>query len=481
VRIRAALRVPLVAIAVMATVAALAVSASASVRTDGYDYAAGDTVSITGDGMQAQETVAVDVTFPDGSLAQHDEVTADDQGNFVDSYVLPTDAPAGIYGVTATGESSGAQFTTSFDPNGNGALNCPTLSGFNPTHYGLPAGSTVTCTIDGASEVSGSSTTDVIIKSSDLGNTTVTGAVTGTGSNTQITFTFDAPARGCNTTVVAYQSNGLNSNNSIITPGAHAAAGLAYLDGNGDPITCGDAASIDITKVADAHTISPGDAMGFTITVTSTGPGTANDVTVTDPMPTTLGTSWSIDGGTGAGLCAINSGIMTCLFDSMPNGMSQTVHLTSPTTAATMGDTTNTATVDTSNAGSDSASDTVHVFCPDVRLTVKADSATAPAHGSPVGFTMTLLGVHQGVSHDVTLTANLPKTYTWTIDPASSAGCSITAQVLSCSFGSLAQNATRFVHITSVSHKVGTITLKAVVNGSNMMGPVKRTAMITVT
>jgi len=117
----------------------------------------------------------------------------------------------------------------------SGALKC-SLPVYNPTKYALqasPSQQTVTCQITGASDVSGLSTVPVIVKSSDLGNTTVTGTVSGT----TITFTFTAPGNGCSTSIVAYQSSGNNTNNSWITPGGTSSAGFAFVDGSGNLIT----------------------------------------------------------------------------------------------------------------------------------------------------------------------------------------------------------------------------------------------------
>jgi hypothetical protein len=104
----------------MATVLMLLVGitgvALADVHTDLQVYSSGDTVYITGDGMNAGEGVGIDVGFPDSSLAQHHDVVADDNGNFADSYVVPIDPPTGIYTVTATGADSGNSFSTTFDP-----------------------------------------------------------------------------------------------------------------------------------------------------------------------------------------------------------------------------------------------------------------------------------------------------------------------------------------------------------------------------
>src|SRR6266853_6136961 len=67
---------------------------------------------------------------------------------------------------------------------GSGSLNCPTLTAGNPTHYDLLVATSVTCTIDGASDVSGQSTVPVLIKGSSLGTSTVTGTVSGSGPST---------------------------------------------------------------------------------------------------------------------------------------------------------------------------------------------------------------------------------------------------------------------------------------------------------
>ena len=60
--------------------------AFAAVSTDRYYYNLGDVVQICGDGMDAGESVTVDVAYPDMSLAQAHVVVADTSGAFADSY-----------------------------------------------------------------------------------------------------------------------------------------------------------------------------------------------------------------------------------------------------------------------------------------------------------------------------------------------------------------------------------------------------------
>jgi len=470
-------------VAVVMTVGLIAGSARADVWTDRNVYQAGDTVNISGDGMQAGESVGVEVFLPDASLAQHHDVLADSQGNFSDSYTLPADAPSGDYTVVATGAQSGNSFTTTFDPIGAGALNCPTLTIHNPTHYKLQPGSTVTCTIDGASEVSGQSTTTVYIKSTPLGNSQVTGTVTGTGDNTQITFTFTAPGNGCDTTIVAYDSVGLNSNNTIISgdPTSPAAAGFAYVDGNGNVIDCGGAAHVSILKVADEPTVNAGEDIGFTITVTSDGTATALNVQVSDTLPTDAGTSWSIDGGTGAADCSIAAGVLSCDFGDMVSPSNLTVHITSPTTKATVNysPVVNTATVTSDNGGSGESTDQVEVICPRVVPSITRDSATVLL-GNPAGFTFTATRKMPGTVHGIILTGYLPKGMVWSLDGGTGqAMCSVAGSTLTCNFGDMSPGTTYTAHVTTVTTKVGTLTAKAETSGPSPL--VNATAKATIT
>ena len=53
-------------------------------------------------------------------------------------------------------------------------------------------------------------------------------------------------------------------------------------------------ADIHIVKTADAAQVNAGEPIGFTLTVYNTGSGDAKGVTLTDPLPTKAGLSWSI-------------------------------------------------------------------------------------------------------------------------------------------------------------------------------------------
>src|SRR3990172_7351367 len=105
-----------VSVALLALIMALAGSglALAAVSTDSQNYFSGQTATIAGDGMAPGETVGVDILDPDGLNVQRHEVTADEGGNFSDTYAIPSDAKSGVYTVVATGLTSGTVFTATF-------------------------------------------------------------------------------------------------------------------------------------------------------------------------------------------------------------------------------------------------------------------------------------------------------------------------------------------------------------------------------
>ena len=114
-------------------------------------------------------------------------------------------------------------------------------------------------------------------------------------------------------------------------------------------------AAIHILKTADQSTVSAGDTVGFTVTVSNSGAGTAKAVTVSDPLP--AGVTWSINTQSDAGLCSIASQVLSCGGSSttLASGGSFSVHITATTSAAACAKYDNTASVSTSNAGSGSS------------------------------------------------------------------------------------------------------------------------------
>jgi uncharacterized repeat protein (TIGR01451 family) len=196
---------------------------------------------------------------------------------------------------------------------------------------------------------------------------------------------------------------------------------------------------IDITKTADAASASAGDTIGFTIGVTNPGDGAATTVQVTDDLPSNPGLDWSIDPAVTG--CSITGALLdeqlVCNFGTLNAGASTTpVHVTSDTTADTCGIVNNTAAVTTANDGTDQASASVEVLCPDVAVT-KTATPELVTGGSTATFTILVSNLGVGDATNVHLEDTLPAG-SWTEDSTS---CEINAGVLTCDFPTLAAGA----------------------------------------
>ena len=225
---------------------------------------------------------------------------------------------------------------------------------------------------------------------------------------------------------------------------------------NGDPVTSTDEVTVlcpdpVIMKIADQESVSAGDQIGFSITITNNGQGNAYGVRIADTLPTTPGTDWAIDGGDGAEFCVIEEGDLICDFGTMAEGASFAVHISSPTTAETCGVVDNTAVVNLSNAPSEESGATVTVNCPNVVIEKTAAPDTVSA-GDDITFTLTVTNPGVGNAYDVVLTDTLPVVpgVEWTIAGGNGAdSCVIEDGVVLCDFGTMAPNEILEVIITS--------------------------------
>jgi uncharacterized repeat protein (TIGR01451 family) len=95
-----------------------------------------------------------------------------------------------------------------------------------------------------------------------------------------------------------------------------------------------------VKTAAPSPTVADGDTLAYTLTVTNSGPATATNVVVTDPLPTDV-TYISVN--TTAGTCSEAGGTVTCLLGTMANAGNATVTIL--TLAAAPGTAINTATV----------------------------------------------------------------------------------------------------------------------------------------
>src|SRR4029079_447949 len=153
-------------------------------------------------------------------------------------------------------------------------------------------------------------------------------------------------------------------------------------------------------------------------------------------------------------------------------GGSYTVHVVATTSANECGPVSNTASASATNEkaadnGNNSATASVTVNCPDIKVEKTADAGTVSA-GDEIGFTVTLSNIGAGNASGLSFTDSLPSGLSWTIDPASS-GAPLVSGNLDYSPTSLAAGASATVHVkaTTTSANCGTVSNSASAAATN--------------
>ena len=226
---------------------------------------------------------------------------------------------------------------------------------------------------------------------------------------------------------------------------------------------------LDITKVADDDSVSAGSDVGFTITVSNDGPGTAYDVTVTDELPE--GLDWVLDPAVDG--CGIAAGVLQCDLGDLEDGDEVEIHVSAPTDETDCGTYDNLASADASNDAPVEDDDSVTVLCPGLNVGKSADDVLVDA-GDEVGFSIVVSNVDDGVdppegtATEVTVTDELPEGLDWSLDPAVE-GCGISDGVLECELGDLAPGDSVTIHVVATTDiaDCGTLPNVAVADATN--------------
>ncbi len=222
---------------------------------------------------------------------------------------------------------------------------------------------------------------------------------------------------------------------------------------------------LEPTKIPDADAVSAGTNIGFTISLTNRGAGDAEFVHLRDLLPIAPGLNWTIDGGNAVGLCSIANGQLTCELGTVKPNTTLTVHLSSPTTAASCGVVNNVAQFSAENAPDASASGSVTVRCPNVTILKTAGKSPINA-GETISFSILVSNIGLGDATGVTVQDTLPTGIAWSEDSDS---CSIAAGTLSCNFGTLPAREQRTVTLTGTAPAAvcGTVPNTATVSATN--------------
>ena len=239
--------------------------------------------------------------------------------------------------------------------------------------------------------------------------------------------------------------------NSASAAASNVPSGALLTDSASEAVLC---PQIGITKHADATSVDASSDIGYQVTASNAGPGSADGVVLDDPLPGGSGISWSIadvtvNGATPAtNPCAISGAppnqVLTCggakfaLAAGDVLAVTVTSHTDASSCSAAAGTTatyTNTAGLTAANTpDTPKASASIDVHCADLTVVKTADASSVGA-GTPIGFTITATNNGSGIAHSVDLSDALPSAsgIAWKItsaDPALS--CAITAGTMTC-------------------------------------------------
>ena len=195
-----------------------------------------------------------------------------------------------------------------------------------------------------------------------------------------------------------------------------------------------DCPQIVITKSTVTPVVSAGDQISFDVEVTNTGAGNAYGVTVSDSLPATAGTSWSIDAANTTGAWTIDNGTLKFGPSTLAAKTSVKVRIVSGTTAASCSTIPNLASL-TYQGGAGSDDSSLVVQCPDVTISKTADNSPILA-GQTASYTISAWNLGPGTAYGVVITDKVPAGVAWTVD---NAACSIVDGTLTCQVGTLAK------------------------------------------
>jgi uncharacterized repeat protein (TIGR01451 family)/fimbrial isopeptide formation D2 family protein len=206
---------------------------------------------------------------------------------------------------------------------------------------------------------------------------------------------------------------------------------------------------LTLTKEADGDVVSAGEAIGFTIAVSSAGPGTAYNVEINDPLPAGSDLDWKIDPAyAGPGTCDISGSVgaetLACAFGDMAAGDSASVHVVSDTSAADCATFENVVDLSSDNHEDLQAQDSTTVECPGLNISKLADNGTIDA-GELASYTVVIWNSGPGTAFDASFSDELPHGVSWSFqllnadadDACASSVDSDGNQAISCQFNDL--------------------------------------------
>ena len=226
---------------------------------------------------------------------------------------------------------------------------------------------------------------------------------------------------------------------------------------------------LSITKTATSP-VAAGGQITYTISVTNHGPGNSSGYVVSDPLPAGLGTPATTTPG-----CTISGGLLTCQGNPLANGATAapiTVTGTAPdpftaplsNTASVLGNEQDPNAADDSSTAVTTPPAVVVPPTPapttvDTGVTITPPT-TPTAVGSPATFTVNATNVGSGTATDTVVKIPVPVGTTFTSGPAN---CTLSGSSVVCGVGSLAPGATAALPIQFTPTLTGEIEVSATV------------------
>ncbi|MGA7396581.1 MAG: VWA domain-containing protein, partial [Solirubrobacterales bacterium] len=291
------------------------------------------------------------------------------------------------------------------------------------------------------------------------------------GGGTNLTCAFGNLAPGASVSVKVKTGTSFSACGIFNNPVATASAANATSVSDSGKITC-QKPNLSITKTGNGP-VNAGDDVEFTMQVSNAGPGVANSVTLADPLPAGVASSWSIVSQPAGNPCLITAGTLNCSFGNLASGASVSVKVKASTNNANCGTYNNTGTAASTNHPNATANASVECKKPNLGTLKTAVQGTISA-GDNAEFTIVVSNAGPGSAKGVTLSDPLPTgvsgAWTITAQPAGNP-CSITAGTLNCSFGDLASGASVSVTIKAPTNFDNCSTLVNLATASSTNSP----------
>jgi uncharacterized repeat protein (TIGR01451 family) len=344
--------------------------------------------------------------------------------------------------VDATNESNAASVTDDNTDDGLITVNCPNVQALktadkSPVNAGDQIGFTVTIKNIGVGTAYGATGSDTLPSGIDW---TIDGAANGWSIAAGV-LSFGPTDLAPNASAAVHIVGTTTAADCGVVPNTVTVD--ATNESNSQSVTANNSASASITvdcpdvqalKVADKSPVNAGDQIGFTVTIKNNGTGTAYGATGSDTLP--AGIDWTIDGA--ANGWSIDAGVLSFGPADLTAGAARSVHIVGTTAAADCGEVPNTVTVDATNESNDasvtddnSASASITVNCPDIRVVKTATDDTISA-GEVAEFSIVITNIGQGTAYDVSLTDTLPGGVDWHVDSVAFDGVEVADPAALC-------------------------------------------------